>query len=126
MTTAPTTTPARREPDDPGTDVAFIAAAAWIAAALVGCAFVAWYPADSTGPPPTELVGPTDTLREASLFFRTSWLLVWPTAAILLGVTVAPVVLLRARGRRVALVYAALAGAGLLAIPLTWWFCRAA
>jgi hypothetical protein len=119
-------TPTRREPEDPGTDLAFVGAAAWISAALVGCAFVAWYPARSTGRPPTELLAPTETLREASLFFRTSWLLVWPAAAILLGVTVAPVVLLRARGRRVGLVYAGLAATALLAIPVTWWFCRPA
>lgn len=112
--------------DDSGTDPAYVGAAAWLVAALTACAFVAWYPARFAGPPPTELAGPTDTLREASLYFRTSWLLVWPAAAILLGVTVAPVALLRVRGRRVARAYAGLAVAALLAIPVTWWFCRPA
>jgi hypothetical protein len=114
----------RAEPEDPGTDLAFHGAAAWIVAALVACAFVAWYPGRTTGRAPVELTAPTEALRAASFLFRDQWLPVWPAAAMLLGATVAPVVFLRARGVRVAKVYVVLAGLALLMIPATWWLCR--
>ena len=110
--------------DETGTDPAFYGAAAWIVAALVACAFVAWYPSLSSGRSPVELTGPTDALRAASFYCQNQWLLVWPAAAMLLGATVAPVVFIRARGERVARVYAVMAGLALLVIPATWWFCR--
>jgi hypothetical protein len=110
--------------DDTGTDPAFYGAAAWIVAALIACAFVAWYPGRSSGRAPVELTLPTDALRAASFYFRNQWLYMWPSVAMLLGATVAPVVLLRVRGVRVAKVYAVMAGVGLVMIPATWWLCR--
>lgn len=113
-----------RATEDAGTDPAFHGAAAWIVAALVACAFVSWYPGRTSGRAPVELVAPTDALRAVSFYFHTQWLLVWPAVAMLLGATVAPVVLLRARGVRVAKVYGVMAGVALLVVPATWWLCR--
>lgn len=120
----PSTARQRCEPPEEGTDLAFHGAAAWIVAALAACAFVAWYPARSSGPAPVELVAPTEALRASSLVLRGEWLLVWPAVAMLLGATVAPVVLLRVRGPVVARCYAVAAGVALASIPAVWWFCR--
>lgn len=121
---APSTARARCEPPEEGTDVAFYGAAAWIVAALAVGAFVAWYPARSSGPAPVELTAPTEVLRSVSGHFRDQWLLIWPSVAMLLGATVAPVVLLRTRGPDAARRYAVAAALALTLIPAVWWFCR--
>lgn len=120
----PSTARARCEPPEEGTDVAFHGAGAWIVAALTACAFVAWYPARSSGLAPVELTGPTELLRDVSGHFREQWLLIWPSIAMLLGATVAPVVLLRTRGPAAARRYAVAAALALTTIPAVWWFCR--
>ncbi len=124
----PGPSPARQrcEPPEEGTDLAFYGAAGWIAGALVLCAFLAWYPGRSSGPAPVELTAPTDLLRAVSGHFREQWLLIWPVAAMLLGATVSPVVLLRVRGPGVARAYAWAAAGALTCIPAVWWFCRPA
>lgn len=123
---APSLARQRCEPPEEGTDVAFYGAGAWIAAALVACAFLAWYPARSSGPAPVELTAPTDLLRAVSGHFQEQWLLIWPAVAMLLGATVAPVVLLRVRGPETARGYAIAAAMALTTIPAVWWFCRPA
>ncbi len=122
----PATARARCEPPEEGTDIAFYGAAAWIVAALGACAFLAWYPARSSGPAPVELTAATDLLRGVSGHFRGQWLLIWPAVAMLLGATVAPVVLLRTRGPAVARRYALAAALAFATIPAVWWLTRPA
>ncbi|MCO5171345.1 MAG: hypothetical protein M9894_34010 [Planctomycetes bacterium] len=113
--------PARDEGDDQG---AFRGAAGLILAGLVTCAFLAWYPARSGGPPVVELVEVTEALRWTSRALRDDWLLAWAVAAMVLGAAAAPVAFFRLRGPRVARAYRAASAAALGLIPVVWWFCR--